>query len=279
MLIRFFTVFLVIFTAIVTAQEKAAPAISKNSVLTLIVTPGATDAFPARLDAARRLGENLSPQTIHILCKFLDRPANRDTIAPGELNALKNDVLDILVRQSRMPADLGYHLIKMCNDEGHDAVWRDYCIQFLRVCHQRARTHKEQADIEKTLWAATDKNWSISGTALISLELLKDAVDQQKVVARGFAIASDDTFTTAARMTALQICANAGHKDILPVARNLAASNDSVPLRVAAIGAIGLLGEESDLKNLTLWGSSSDVRLKAASKAAMERIQGKTGKR
>ncbi|MDF7802222.1 hypothetical protein P4C99_22320, partial [Pontiellaceae bacterium B1224] len=54
-----------------------------------------------------------------------------------EINAVKNDVLDKLLRQTVLPEGLGLHMAEMAGNADNDPVWRDYCIQFCPTAWER----------------------------------------------------------------------------------------------------------------------------------------------
>ena len=63
-----------------------------------------------------------------------------------------------------------------------------------------------------------------------------------------------------------------GDVDVLPVARQIAASTAGVPLRMSAIAAEGTLGSESDRPLLEKYSASSDARLRTAAQSALGRL-------
>jgi len=237
-----------------------------------VVGPDPAAPFASRLRVVHSLSRNLSQADVQSLYAFLDRGNDDDPLPPNKLNALKNDVANALLRQKRTPRQFGPRLAAMHNDPEHDRVWRDYCIQFMPGCYFRGASPAERELIEETLWKAAGKDWSIAGTALISLRRLGDSIDQEKVARRGLEIATDEEAGEAARITALQVCANAGLREVLPAARQIVVSEKPVPLRISAIGAVGLLGNFSDNEILGKYEYSSDTRLRTACRAAIKRI-------
>ena len=75
------------------------------------------------------------------------------------------------------------------------------------------------------------------------------------------------------KITALQICAKLGNKAVLPSARRLASSRESVPLRMSAIAAVGTLGNADDQVVLEEYAKSSDVRLRKSAQSALKRLR------
>ena len=97
--------------------------------LPLGLEPGAS--FKARLDAVHALGKHLTRPEIDALYAFMHKPLHDDALAPVELNAMKNDMATALLQQADKPNEFGRQMMEMCRDPAQDAVWRDYCVQFL----------------------------------------------------------------------------------------------------------------------------------------------------
>ncbi len=262
--------------AFVAVSGALTPTAVADNVATVTAAQGERTYY-TRLKAARNLSERLNRASVTRLYEFLQRRAAHDPLPPEKLNALKNDVANALVNQKQPLSDFGNRLIEMHNNPDLHQVWRDYCIQFLASRYKRARKQEERKRIKKTLRQAADKDWTIAGTALLSLERLGTAVDREKLGRKALEVASDDNANSAARISALQVCAETGEKKVLPLARELAGSNEAgVPLRVSAIGVIGLLGNTSDSELLRDHSESSDVRLRTAARKAIQRVNSNT---
>jgi len=269
------TVSLCSFASIICSAQSGDSRAGAAGVMT-VVTEDEAVSFHTRLTAARNLSSQLNRGSLNMLFSFLDRYNSEDPMPPGKLNALKNDVANAISAQANSAQVFSEHLIAMHNDPEHDPVWRDYCIQFLADCYRQEERQSVRKKIEETLWKAASRDWSIAGTALITLTRLGESIDQSKVAEKAFQTASDNEAGTAARITALQICANADYQKVLPLARTIVQSDAEVTLRISALGAIGILGNSSDLATLKKYTKSSDSRLQYAGRAAIERIRKKT---
>ena len=77
-------------------------------------------------------------------------------------------------------------------------------------------------------------------------------------------------------MTAFAVCARLGATEALPHARRAAQGDtaDSVNVRMAAIAAIGVLGDDSDRELLGRLGGSAETRLRRPATAALRRLGG-----
>jgi len=235
-----------------------------------------SDSYGARMKAMRSLGQSLTPGEVQSLYVLMDRKAGMDRLPLNKLNALKNEAADILRRQQKLPPDLTRKLMAMYADPGHDAVWRDYCIQHLGGCFARVAVAADQQAARDVLWAATgERVGGIGGTALLALctNVGQAGIERDRLAARAYELAADGQTGELTRITALQICARLGERRILPVARTLAQSARSVPLRMSAVAAVGTLGEPADRAVLEGYARSDDVRLRTAAVSALKRLR------
>ena len=231
-------------------------------------------SYPARIAAARALSRTLANEDITALYGFLDRKAADDPSQPGELDAIKNDVVNQLKAQNRFPLELPSRLMAMYGDRSHDEVWRDYCIQHLGDIVPEIRDEAGREKAIRVLWSATDeRQGSIPGTGLIALFNLcgGKGVDRAQVAAKALAMVKDPGYGEPAKITALQIGAKLGDQALLPLARKLAAGG-AIPIRMSAMACLGMLGDKSDLELLKASESSTDVRLSTAAQAAIKRL-------
>ncbi|MEI6789372.1 MAG: hypothetical protein WCL49_12925 [bacterium] len=244
--------------------------------LTIIL--GASEAaFPARIEAARMLGKTLSKEEITALYGFLDRKAGEDPAQPGELCAIKNDVVNSLKMQQVMPPDLAGHLIAMYGDRSHEESWRDYCVQHLGDIYTTVGDASIREKVLRVLWSAVDeRQGSIPGTGLIALFNLcgQGPVDRTRVAAKALSMVRSPAYGEPAKITALQICADLGEQSVLPDARKLAV-NGSVPVRISAMASLGALGDKSDEDLMRTTVTSTDIRLKTAAQVAIKKINAK----
>jgi hypothetical protein len=255
-----------------------------------IVFGAGGESFLVRQEAVQQLGSSLSDQEVEALYHLLYRKAGEDSLQADELNALKNEVANVLKSQQRSPAVLIGHLTAMFDPSTgstgspqagsgrattQDAVWRDYCVQHLGTLY-RAAEGDDRAAVRDVFWSAADeKTAGIAGTALIALvnNLEESDIDRQAVADKAVTIAGGDGYPDAARVTALQIGAKLADPRILPLARSIADGSLAVPLRASAIAAIGTLGDTSDRSSLEKHSQSTDIRLRTAAQSALHRLQ------
>ena len=243
--------------------------------LSTVMGNGPENNYFIRLKAVHSLGKNLSQDEINALYVLLNRKKGEDKLRLAQLNAVKNDIVNVLKSQHPLPTDLANNLMAMYHDKSHDEVWRDYCIQHLGSIYPKLRREERQS-AKACLWSAVDETGSsIGGTALIALthHLIESDAERHVVGKKALALAEDPQCGELAKITALQICARLGEKKALPLAREIATSRKSVPLRMSAIAAVGTLGSESDREMLEKYAASTDVRLRKSAQSALKRLE------
>jgi len=92
------------------------------------------NAVRAKKNSVR--GRVLSKQEIDALFSFLHKKAENDFLSLMQLNALKNNVVLLLMNQ-RYPNKTADHLMCLYYDKSYDDVWREYCVQFIGQCYPK----------------------------------------------------------------------------------------------------------------------------------------------
>jgi hypothetical protein len=208
---------------------------------------------------------------------------------------IKNDVILALKSQEPAPGELPGVLLSMFYDQAQDPVIRNYALQHLATWFERAA---EKAQVLDALWAGTmDPDASIQGTGLIGLSRLVQGstpsqtpsavragfgplsasggagVDTSRLTELASALATDPAANDLARLTALQVCAELGIKDVLPAAVSLAQGAASTPLRMSAVAAVGALGGPDQASVLNRLLTAQDPRIQTAARAALRRLE------
>ena len=258
------------------AADRKPPAVPSLADVSAVMD-AANESLDARLAALARLGKTLPEADAAALLDFLDRRDADDALPPERLNALKNDVANLLRAQVTFPEALPSRLSAMWNDPGHDEVWRDYCIQHAGAAWDRIAAKGAREDIRDLLWAAASEPAAPgSGTALIALRNVASsaAEDRAKVAGRAAAAAASAEAPEGVRVTSLQIAAELGHPGMAALARTILADRSCpVHLRMSAAAALGQVGNAGDLASLDILANGSNPRLRAAAKAAAARIR------
>jgi len=243
-----------------------------------ILGEGPKTDYRSRIQAVHGLPTDLSDNEIQALYAFINRKVGEDTLPPGQLNAIKNEVLDELRSQGEPSPDFAHNMMAMYYDTTHDTVWRDYCIQHLGIWYPKIGDADERSAAAQLFWNALENTaTSLAGTALIALSdnIGQPGIEKSAVTQKALDLCADPGTAAVTKTTALQICAGQGDRRVLPVAREIAESSGNTPLRMSALAAIGTLGDKSDRALLERFASSSDVRLRTAARSALGRLSAK----
>jgi hypothetical protein len=208
---------------------------------------------------------------------------------------IKNDVILALKSQEPAPGELPGVLLSMFYDQAQDPVIRNYALQHLGTWYERVA---EKTQVLDALWAGTaDIDASIQGTALIGLGRLAQGKaasqprpagaagsqpdspnlgavpDTARLTMVASTLATDSAANDVARLTALQVCAELGIKDVLPAAASLAEGAASTPLRMSAVAAVGALGGPDQASLLNRLLTAPDTRIQTTARAALRRLE------
>ena len=234
-------------------------------------------AYGERLQAIRRA----TPADASSLEAFLAAAPSKDGQSLDELNALKNEAAVVLVGLPAPPADLAQRLLSMAADPATDAVWRDYCLQFLGQGFRRWSAADKKAAAAFLVEVAQREKLAIGGTALIALanNAAASEIGVDRVRALALAAVKDAAHGDAYRVTALQVCARFVVAEALPEARALAtAASTQANLRISAIAALGALGDPSDETALRGLARNGDQRFRVPASTALQRLETRLSK-
>jgi hypothetical protein len=225
---------------------------------------GSRGLFPGSLTSVER-------QTLADFLRAHPGPKGADE---GEIHELQNNAMNRLVMAEPPSAAVGEMLAAIYHDRTQNIVTRDYAIQHLGSLY-----FQNVNSSAPVLWEAVKEiDSSIAGTALLALNRLSQSPggpDREKVGACAVAMVLDEQCGGQARLTALQVCAQLGRGEALPVARFLARTSTRLPLRAAAVAALGDLGTAED--RVVLERLAGEAGLGPAAQGAMDRMQRRLG--
>ena len=245
----------------------------------------ANKGYTYRFSALRQLGSDLSRKNIEGLYAFLHAryEDHKDEMGLLEFESVRNDTLDLLLRQTQLPPDLGKNMVAIFRDHEQNKVWRDYCVQhFAPYC--KAKWNNGDISLDDPDWIAVSNAFfdavketdsTIAGTALIGMEMLSQThtvLSRETVGQLASTLALDDNCGEPARITALCVCGQLKKTEILPTVRFLAQTAETIPLQIAAIATLGDLGDSIDKEYLETLLTAGNERLHPAAKSALERL-------
>jgi hypothetical protein len=222
------------------------------------------------------LGQNLSADEIRSLVMFIHAKPDQVGLTESDFNAVGDVVLLKLEDQKQVPADYTDHLVVLFYDESRNPTWRDYCIQHLGTVYQR--TPEEKRPVIRQLYLDTlEPGSDFAGTTLLSMKRSTGTDDLPKefVAEKAMEVASSDAYGDAERLSALHVATEFNHPDAVTLARQIVRSKQTALFRSASLAVIGMMGNETDKPLLEKYVKSSDIRLRTAASAALQRLETK----
>jgi hypothetical protein len=237
--------------------------------------------YDARLDALDHLPRRLGALDREKLQKFLQEKSPLDHGTPGQ--ALKNRAMDILCALNPPPAGLEQTLIQIYHDLGQDEVLRDYAVQHLAIYYEQIAAIQPDANnaaVKEAIRGAftealRETRSTIAGTTLLALKRLSQdhpEFDPNSVTALALQMAGDISAGEQTHITAFQLCAQLGSADALPVIAQAARNGETLPVRISAVAALGLLGGTDQISFLNSLLQGDEERLKPAARHALDQI-------
>lgn len=256
-----------------------------------LVQAGAS--YAERVELLKSLGSKLNTEESAALYDFLSEPGLVDGLIAPFSHGLKDAVMIALENQQPSLADWPEFLIGLYQDHTLHPVVRDYALQHLRTwywrnaergAHAERRDAVERVPPEAQREPARDVFWqalaetdsSIAGTALLALQELSSldpAVEAEAVREAALRLAAGSRHGPLARITALQVCARMGVAEALPLAEHLTRESEHLPLRIAAIAALGQLGGAPEVAILENLAATSPQNLQPALGAALTSLR------
>jgi hypothetical protein len=240
--------------------------------------------YDQRLAAARTLAPKLSSTDVDALYGFLRQQQEHDEEQLGQM--LKNELLDRLCDLNPPPPRLGELLAQMYRDQSQNVVMRDYAVQHLAALYEqlsagpapeRQARNQELAGARSVFQEAlAETDSSIAGTALLAMSRLSrryaEEFDARQIGGSALQMATRKTTGELTRITAFQVCAQLGMGDALPVVWQAAREGESFPLRISAVGALGVLGGADQVPFLKGLVEGTEEPVKPAARRALKQI-------
>ncbi len=258
------------------------------AVRTLTGVAGDRQDAKGRVAALRKLTRQLSKDDIQGILLFLDFHIDQEAIGiklrPMVFNALKNDALDVLLRQNERVDGVGSVLVHMYRDKTHDTMWRDYCVQYFYEYYRQkwpdettVARDPEHAALVKAYWeAAAETDTDVAGAALLGLERFsrsRATYDRQRVAELVLSAALNESTCETSRITALRLCGEMKLAAVVTCAREVAQTGSTPPLRTAAIATLGDVGTRQDLDVVESLALSSNKRIGRIATAALAKLK------
>lgn len=252
-----------------------------SSAVAVICGSSRTDAdrYDVRNDALRSIARlrELGPAGVGSLMEYV--ASEEVLLHPAREAALRNDVLNLLRSQERMPDGLPELLMGIALRGRHDATIVDYAIQHLGALQHELETEEESVlvrDLFAVVGAMTDRPYA--GTALYALaDSRKLSAAESERLRRLTVSACSPGANPLVRLSAIQLAGQRGYREVLPeIKAILAGDRRDAVLDTVAVGALGLLGGMSDIDLLTKFSARGGSRLAFPVETAVKRIRERT---
>ena len=260
-------------------RVRVVPALVPES-LRPIMAVGAVVPFAERVKRVHALPVALTAEEIQSFYAYLRSPSPTGAENRDQENWLRNEMMDKLAETPTLPAGLAGVLVAIYRDPAQDLVMRDYAVQHVTPVYARASA-EEKATLQQILWSAVaETDSSIAGTALLALRDL--ATDHREIQANklgeaALKLAVDDHCGELSRITALQVCGRLGLNQAAPLLLQLARNPGSVSMQIAAIAALGDVGNQEARNYLRQLAIHSESRLLPALETALKKLNGRLG--
>lgn len=251
----------------------------------LIIGVGEQLDYLPRSRAVHRLSRRLSADEYIALCAFLRSYVDQQRLPLMEFNALKNDILDALIAQEKLPSDLEGLFETLYTDPYMDPMFRDYVLQRLSLYAERVWGEPPLASFEHQDFivpfykrALEDRSGSLAGTALIGMdrlhrrygfpgeEMIREAVLQ---------VSSDPDCSSLSMLPAFRLAGIYGVEEVLPALRRVLKSNPGTPLTLAIVKTLGEIGSEEDFAYLKTLSEHDVSSVQVSALQAFALIEGR----
>ena len=241
-----------------------------------------TDETLSHASALRQLAEfpdPLSEDELQRCLRFLQ--AHYDPTEHPLLIVRQNDLADRLLQSPPTVEATLSVLLRVLGDVDAELLWQEYCLQKLALAYEQpALSEDMRAQLLEVLRRHTrNPQTSFSGTALLGLYRVRKQAGQaglsaDELIEMARHILQHPDYAVANKVTALQLAVLLGDRSALEQARQWMADPElTVQLRVSAIAAVGTRGSARDTAPLEPLLKHPDLRLRRASRTALEKLQ------
>lgn len=243
-----------------------------------ILTDAAQTDYALRSRASYIYDVRLGDEEVAGLLRFITRVPSRDVAKIDELASLKNNAVDILLKQQEVSLDLLPTLRLVLSDTTQGEIWCEYVVQKLPELALRLGGPEQAAALGLLRERIADTDYIYAGTALLGLRRLRDdpsgLVTAAEVTEAARKLLNGNAYANPSKQTALQVLADGDAEEARLIARRWLTDQDAIMLKVSALATLGRVGEESDRASLERYAQSPELRLRTAARAALSKLGG-----
>lgn len=268
-------------------QGDPQPAETEFPSLWDVISPDSDVPYDHRIFTLQEEFTKQGPLPDDMESKMLDlisNPGEPVNLTAAQRRGLKNDVLNLLQLRLTDHSRLRMALNDLQQNEAADPVMRDYALQFLASMDAEFSQgfHSHWRTIDSVLQtdspSASDSNRAATALLHVLSAQRKEGLDmleQSRLESAALRMAGGEDYPEAARVTAMQVCAELKVSGAENLANRLARSHQvGFSLRISAIAALGSLTNDDEtiayLQELT---TGRNLRLRVPAQSALERIR------
>lgn len=135
------------------ALKAEAPNLPVSSDMAKVLGYGPIKDYAYRYKISKRLHNNLSKAELREIFKYLSLNTTPEGDDVAE-EAIRNDLLEVLINQKAMPVALGAFMLSNLKDSEVSYVWKDYLVQHFLPYLQRAFVEKAPRQVVLDDWGA-----------------------------------------------------------------------------------------------------------------------------
>jgi hypothetical protein len=268
------------------ASENAAHA-QRASTPTTVSESAAHEPSAVEEDAVSVASEELAEAQDDIPSSLSEEQRRRLQDGLGE-NAIKNDLLEVLLAMEPMPQDLGEMMLSVVADPAQSPVWRDYVIQHYSVYlsnltqgqdadhHQQASVGSELAKFRQSYLEQAQRDRSSAATSLMGMHLMiqQGLFDNDDVLKQAQDMLDGEGLSPGARASARQVVQDLSPQDGYTQSAAIATDPDqSFAERLVAVHHLGSGGPDQRLLLQNLLQQSDLGSLKRAVESSLKRLK------
>ncbi|MDA3874670.1 MAG: hypothetical protein PF795_12015 [Kiritimatiellae bacterium] len=249
-----------------------------------VLSKKARPPFQERHHLLHALNEDQIRAGANDMFNFLWRNTVPTDMNSNDFHSLKNDVADILISRQLLSTRHLRRSLDTIENPDADEVWRDYCLQKLPTLFQADGLPARDLQRGKRILDSLTQGEvpRLAGTALIAAHRMLEeggselAPAPEELARRALSCAEDLEAPLIDRVSALQIAAQLRAPGVFDFAADYLAALDTVSpdmLHVSALAALGYSENPAYLDLLSRHRLSPDIRLRAAARGSIQRLQ------
>lgn len=205
---------------------------------------------------------------------FLADKALEDSLSAAELYAIKNNLIDRMLRISELRSALIPTFAQTLADREYSYIWRDYMTQKVPRIYKDISSQNTKLELLDELWQnLNEPKGTLAGTTLICLMRLSqesNQVSKRLVSNKALQILYSNHYGTGNRMTAISVASALGGPEMGIAARKILESDEPILIKLGALQALAKHDGKNSQDLIESYLSHSDYRMRKAAQSALQ---------